>query len=216
VAAWLVWVTLPVVGAGLAHWLDPKRRARRALDRATAKPLGAVVEGDQVRVLGVARRGRGTLTAHFSGRKCIAFRCVVEEYKEGVPREILLVEHALPFVLAADGVEASVDGPFLLGLQIDHRVEGGPSREVLDTLAKYGVSPTDGAGRERRLEYYEAVLEDGDPVWVFGRARVAVDPRGRSEELRGLPILRIFEGTKREPLVLFEEDGPGDRDRSSR
>jgi hypothetical protein len=204
-------VTLvPAIGGGLAWWLDPKRRAQSALARAKEKPLGAVVEGDHVRVLGVARRGPKSLTAHFSGRRCIAFRSIVEEYPEdGSTKEILRVEHALPFVLAADGVEAQVEGPFLLGLVVDHRLDGDPPREALETLAKYGVSFTDHARRGRRLAFFEATLDDGDTVWVHGRARVVVDPRGRSEALRAQPILRVFEGTKRAPVVVVDEDSPG-------
>jgi hypothetical protein len=204
-------LVVPAIGGGLLWWWDPRRRARRLLARAGEKSLGAVVEGDRVRVLGTARRAQGRVNAQFSGRVCIAFRAVAELRMDTEWREVFRVEHSVPFVLAADGVEARVEGPFLLGLEIDHRhAEGELSQEVRDTLAKYGVATTDGSGRPLHLRCHEAALEDGDPIWVLGRARVAVDPRGQSDSLRGPPVLRFFEGTKRDPVILADEDSPGD------
>jgi hypothetical protein len=198
-----------LIAGGLLRLLDPKRRARRLLARAEEKALAAVVEGDQARVFGVARRAREGLTAQFSGRRCIAFRAIVERYGDDSWMEVFRVEQSVPFVLAADGVEARVEGQFLLGLEIDYR-EDGPPREVLDWLAKHGVASTDGAGRAHRLRCLEAALEDGDPIWVLGRAHVSIDPRGESEHLRAPPVMRVFEGTELQPVILADEDVPGE------
>jgi hypothetical protein len=211
----LAWPIIVLVSAilgivsGLAWARDPKRRARGLLARAEEKALAAVVEGDRVRVFGVARRERGTLTASFSGRPCIAFRAVVEEYQHDGWTEILRVEHSLPFVLVADGVEARVDGSFFLGVEIDHRREDELTQEMIDTLVRHGVAATDSWGRPRQLRSLEAAIEHGDSIWVFGRARVSIDRRGKSEALRGPPVLRVFEGTKRDPVILADELSPG-------
>jgi hypothetical protein len=142
----------------------------------------------------------------------VAERCVETEWQE-----VFRLEHSVPFAIVADGVEARVDGPLLLGLEIDHRAEGeGLSREAIDTLARRGVHITDAWGRPVPLRVHEAALEEGDPIWVLGRARVAVDPRGHREELRGPPVLRVFEGTKRAPIVVADEDSPGELDWISR
>jgi hypothetical protein len=207
----------PAIGGGLAWWWSPRRRARRLLARAEQKPLGAVVDGDRVRVLGVVHRADGSMHAPLSGRPCLAFRAVVEEWTDDGGSEIFRLEHALPFVLVADGIEARVDGPILLGLEIDFRDgEGECSQAVLDALSTYGVPTTDPRGRRKRLRCHEAILEAGDPIWVLGRARVAVDRRGRSETLRGPPVLRVFQGTKRAPVVVADEDSPGRLDLDAR
>jgi hypothetical protein len=197
------------IASGLAWARDPRRHARNVLARAEEKPLAAVVEGDRVRVFGVARRDRGSLTASFSGRPCIAFRAVVEEYQHDGWTEVLRVEHSLPFFLVADGVAARVDGSFFLGVEIDHRREDELTQEMIDTLARHGVSATDSWDRPRQLRSIEAAIEDGDSIWVLGRARVSIDRRGQSEALRGPPVLRVFEGTTRDPVILADQLGMG-------
>jgi hypothetical protein len=201
-------VVLAALGGALVRWLMPRRRARRLLARAEEKLLGAVVEGDHVRVRGVARRAEPTLVGRFSGRKCIGYRASVEENNGGDWLEIFRMERCGSFVLVAEGVEARVEGAFLLGLEIDHRVDGELPREAVDLLASYGVSQTDPSGRPRRLRYLEATLEDGDSIWVLGRARVVVDPRGQRESFRAQPVLRVFEGTKGDEVILADVEPP--------
>jgi hypothetical protein len=213
---WTVILVFPLIGVGVAWWWDPRHRARRLLARAEEKPLAAVVEGDHVRVRGAARRVRGSLDAPFSGRKCFAFRAVVEQRHENSWTEILRLERVVPFALVANGVEARVEGPVLLGLEIDHRIEDELSLQARLTLIEHDVDITDDCDRPLRLRCLEAALEEGDPIWVLGRARVAVDPRGQIESLRGSPVLRVFEGTKRRPIVLADEDSPGKLEWASR
>jgi hypothetical protein len=199
---------LPAIGAGLAWWWHPTHRARRQLARSEEKSLANVVQGNHVRVLGIARRASGSLNAPFSGRRCVAFRAVAEQYQDNDWMEVFRVEDSVPFVLVAEGIEAHVCGPLRLGLEIDDR-GGELSGEALETLAKHGVASTAAQGGPRQLRWHEATLEDGDPIWVLGRARLVVDPRGQRESLRGPPMLRIFEGTERQPIVLADEWGPG-------
>jgi hypothetical protein len=194
----------PFLGGAVVWWWDPGRRARRLLARAEEKPLRAVGDGDYVRVRGVARRARGSLEASFSGRSCIGFSVLVEEFPKEGHREILRLARCLPFVLEAEGVEALVEGPFLFGLEIDHRVEGVPPQAVRDTLAKHGVSMTDAAGWPRQLGFFEAALEDGDTICVLGRVSVGIDRRGHRESFRSQPVLRVFEGSRANPVVLAD------------
>jgi hypothetical protein len=202
----LVFVLPWAIGAGVLWWRQPTRRARRLLARVSEKPLGEVVEGELVRVRGKVRRAGTVLDAPFSGRKCIGFRAVAEEHEIGW-KEVVRLEECAPFLLIAEGFEASVEGPFFVGLDVDLR-EGHPSREQLDTLRKHGVRPIVDRMRRGELRFHEALLEEGDSIWVVGRVRIAVDPRGQSDTLRGPPRLRVLEGTKRGPVVLADADRP--------
>jgi hypothetical protein len=134
--------------------------------------------------------------APLTGRRCTAFRSVVETADtsaDGRGSEIFRLERSASIVLVAEGVEARIEGPFLLGLEIDQRGHDGEiPASAFETLALYGVPTRDHRGRPLRLRWSEAALEDGDPIWVFGRAHVAVDRRGPREELRGLPVRRTF------------------------
>jgi hypothetical protein len=197
-------VTAVLAASGVQWWWDRRRRARRELARAPEKPLGAVVAGERVRVRGEAQRAEAGLVGRFSGRKCIAFRATVEENRGTGWWEVFKMERYQPFVLVAEGVEARVEGMFHFELQIDHRIPGDPPREVVDLLGTYGFSLTDAFGRPRRLRYLEAALEDGDSIWMLGRARVVVDPGGQRESLRSQPMLRVFEGTFDEPVILAD------------
>jgi hypothetical protein len=199
------------IGAGIVWWRQPSRRARRLLARAPEKALVDVVEGQLVRVRGKVRAAGALVETPFGGRKCIGFRAVAEEKEmETWWKEVVRLQECAPFLLSADGVEASVEGPFFVGLDVDFRSGEHLLKEQLDTLAKHGVRAHADRGRRRSLRFHEAVLEDGDPVWVVGRVRIAVDPRGQSESLRGPPVLRVLEGTKRAPVVVADQESRGE------
>jgi hypothetical protein len=179
------------------------------LDGTPEKPLFDVVEGELVRVRGVVRRAGALLDAPFSGRKCIGYRAIVEGDEDLGWTELRRFEECPPFFMSADGVEASVEGPFLVGLKLDLRIEGPPSEANIETLRKLGIGLVDMKGKRRPVRFFEAILQEGESIWVLGRVRIAVDPRGHSDELRGLPLLRFFEGTKQQPVILTDEDSPG-------
>lgn len=197
-------------------WRDPRRRARRLLARADGKPLPALAEGERARVHGVVMRGDRALEAPFTGRRCVAYRMIAEVWEEeGGWREVAASEDAAPFELASEGVEARVEGPFLVGLEFDARSEKERehSPRVASTYRRLGVDLIDSFDRPRRLRFREAALEPGDPVWVLGCASVVVDPSGRRESPRGQPVKRVIRGTKRDPVVIADEAAPGVLDR---
>jgi hypothetical protein len=208
--------------AAVRHLTSAEARARRRLSRAPEKPLGALVDGDVARMRCMALRAARRCEAPFSLRRCIGFRVTVEEYVTddghgggGDWRNILEREECAVFDIGADGIEARVEGPFALAVEIDTRSADDAQMlprdaHVYETL---GVALTTAFGRARRLRYKEAALEIGDPIWVLGRVSVVVDPRGRRESIRGQPIMRVIRGTEREPVVLADEDVPGVLDR---
>src|SRR5882672_4675166 len=109
-----------VVGYGIAWWFQPKRRARRALENARTKRLGEVQEGERVGITGLARRLNQTLVSPVTGRTCLGYRFVIEERSEGWTTAVER-SSCVSFGLMAEGVEATVEGPFLFGLDFDDR-----------------------------------------------------------------------------------------------
>jgi hypothetical protein len=65
-----------------------------------------------------------------------------------------------------------------------------------------------GLGTAASIE--EAILEEGDPVFVLGQASLAVDQRGQRETSRRQPMLRVITGSDRRPTVIADEHAPGD------
>jgi hypothetical protein len=198
-----------VVAAGIvpivAWWRSPSRRARRLLARVAEQSLGAVGDGERVRVRGVAVRATGNLEAPFTRRKCLGFLAIVEEQRNGTWNEILRIEECLPFIVAIDGFEARVEGPFFVGLDIDARGDA-LSPPIRETIRAHGVTLS-AWGWTLPLRFHESALEENDQIWVLGRASVVVDPRGQRQALRGLPIVRVFKGTAREPVVVADAHG---------
>jgi hypothetical protein len=56
-----------------------------------------------------------------------------------------------------------------------------------------------------RLGFHEAILQDGDPIWVLGRASLAVHPHGTRESTRGQPMVPVFRGTPQDPVVVARD-----------
>ncbi|HVZ72288.1 MAG TPA: hypothetical protein VHJ20_07925 [Polyangia bacterium] len=200
------------LGSAVAWWRQPSRRARRALERVGEVPLGALAEGERARVRGTARRSDDELIAPITARRCIGYRAVVEESDgNGHWKVVAREERCLAFDLAAEGLAARVEGPFLFGLNVDARAAlPRPLPEAV--LARFGrdeLSSNDVFGRLRTFRYQEALLEHGDPVWVLGRASITIDPRGQAASLRGPPLKPVLRGAAGEPTVLADEDQPG-------
>lgn len=222
-------VVMAVLGIASAVFgrKNVRTRARVLLSITEGKSLKEADDGQMVRALGMALRADRSLNAPFTGRSCFAYRATVElwdDREDGAAssvtvaswREVLSREDGVAFALVSDGVEARVEGPFVIGLEVGvtSEDEGDVPRHVLETFDRLnGASLNDVYGRGRRLRFCEAVLEHGDEVWVLGRASVTVDPNGRRDSARAQPVTRAIRGTEREPVVLADEDRPGVLDR---
>ena len=187
-------VALPVIGGGLAHWLDPKRRARRALDRRAGEAVGRAIREEQVRSSASLSARAGNLTARFTGRKCMCFRCVVEKTARTVSRGEMLVEHALPFVPRGGWRRSERRGP--VPSRFTNRLpgRGRPVASARHAGEVYRVSLTNSVGQRRRA----GVLR-GRPRGRRSRSGCSGVPTSpsiravRSERRRDLHIFRVFE-----------------------
>jgi len=61
-------------------------------------------------------------------------------------------------------------------------------------------------GYQSTFRYFEAVLQEGDRVSVYGAVQVEVHPEGERIGPRALPVARVMRGTFEEPVRIG--DGP--------
>ena len=206
----IVAMGLPAVGYALAWWMEPQRRARRVLERARAKRLWDVRHGDRVRVTGVVRRLRETVVSPITGRNCLGFRYVIEERGSGVGDWLVVAQQStcVPFELVDEGVEATVEGPFLFGLDFDDRgdVWANLPPGLFGVLERARVPLSGPLGGEKEFRFREAVLRPDDRIMVFGGVSIEVDGSGRRQDLRGPPLARRIRGTVEDPVALADAD----------
>jgi hypothetical protein len=200
---------LPAVGYALTWWMQPQRRARRALGRAPSNRLWDVRDGDRVRVTGIVRRLRQSVMSPVTGRNCIGFRYIVEERASGTDWRVVAQESTcVDFELVDEGVEATVEGPFLFGLDFDDRgdVWANLPPGLFGVLERAHVSLSGPLGGEKEFRFREAVLRPEDRIMVLGDISIEVDRAGRRVELRGPPLARKIRGTFDDPVALADAD----------
>jgi len=204
----LVAMGLPVVGYGMAWWMQPKRRARRALDRAAPRFLGDVRHLEDARITGVARRLRETLVSPVTGRSCLGYRFVIEERGSEGWSVVAHGWRCVPFEVIDEGVEATVEGPFLFGLDFDDRgdVWANLPPGLFGVLEEARVSLSGPFGGEREFRFREAVLRAADRITLLGRVSIDVDRSGRCESFRGPPVRRVIRGSARHPIAIADAD----------
>jgi hypothetical protein len=200
---------LPAVGYALAWWMQPQRRARRVLESVPGKRLWDVRHGDRVRVTGVVRRLRETVVSPVTGRNCLGFRYVIEERAAGGDWNVVAQESTcVAFELVDEGVEATVEGPFLFGLDFDDRgdVWANLPLGLFGVLERARVPLSGPLGGEKEFRFREAVLRQEDRIMVAGGISIEIDRSGRRAEFRGPPLARKIRGTAAEPVALADAD----------
>jgi len=204
----LVAMGMPAVGYALAWWMQPKRRARRALDRVATRFLGDVRHEEHARITGIARRLRETLVAPVTGRRCIGYRFVIEERGSEGWSVVAHGWRCVPFEVIDEGVEATVEGPFLFGLDFDDRgdVWANLPPGLFGLLEEARVSLSGPFGGEREFRFREAILRPADRIMLLGRVSIEVDAAGRREAFRGPPVRRVIRGSARHPIALADAD----------
>ena len=200
---------LPAVGYALAWWMQPQRRARRVLERAQAKRLWEARDGDRVRVTGLVRRLRETVMSPVTGRSCIGFRYIIEERASGGDWRVVAQDsRCVPFELDDEGIDATVEGPFLFGLDFDDRgdVWANLPPGLFGVLERARVPLSGPLGGEKEFRFREAVLRPEDRIMVYGGVAIEVDGAGRRQDLRGPPLVRKIRGTPADPVALADAD----------
>jgi hypothetical protein len=134
-------------------------------------------------------------------RPCIGFRSIIESAIRGDPsngfRHVLTRESCQPFSIFDGTRTAIVEGPFIIGLDIDDSSWTDLPSALFQLVEDAGVSSslTD-------LRFSEAFLLPGDRVTVLGAAFVEIHPAGESNGFREAPTMRRIVGTERTPVML--------------
>lgn len=213
----LLLVLLGLVAAGglgvfAIWWSSPPTEARRLLAEVPEKRIPELAEGERARIRGIARRGGELKTALVTQRRCIGFRLVIDgserdramEWDEG-DQWVAGGEwvDCAAFELVADGAAARVEGTVLMGMEFD--TYGGDGATPLKEAELGAINRLCPGGRASSRSFSEAILQDGDRIWVLGRPSLVVDPRGLRDSSRGQPMLPVFRGTPQDPVVLARD-----------
>lgn len=184
----LALVALMGAGMGLAAYLSPAGRAKRAMRAARLRRISDVADGEVVKLRGRLRYLKPPVRAPITSRPCAAWHVVVVDANR---RNDALVDERewVEFLLEDDTGRAVVDAvspKFLIVL--DAHLRSGLWEEPLGRARSFlearGES-TKGLFFNRELRYREGVLEEGEEVSVLGVGRWEPDPEPGSAGARG-------------------------------
>jgi hypothetical protein len=177
--------TVLILSAGLFASLYFARdtRARRKLARAPVQAIAVVAPGTTARLTGTVQRLDEELTAPLSGRPCVYYLAVVQEYRSsgnsGHWVEILREEQHVDFLLR-DGTglaQIRMDTPHAVAVQ-DHRTRSGTFDDATPVeaafLERFNKLSVNFLGLNRSLRYREGALELGEAITVLGATRTGV------------------------------------------
>lgn len=155
-------------------------RTRRKLASTPPTAIADAASGAKVRLTGEVQRHEEELTAPLTGRRCVYYLAIVEEYrssgKSGRWVEILRDEQHVDFVLRDVTGTALVcmDMPQVAVVR-DHHTRSGTFDDANEAeaalLEQFAKKSTNFLGLNRSLRYSEGALEFGEEITVFGLAR---------------------------------------------
>ena len=198
----------------IRRWANPSKMARRSMSQVPPTPIAQLAEGERSRVCGVVEAAGPTITSPVDREACIGFRLLIERGKAGRGGEYWLPvvsrQACQPFRIRDDTGEATVEGPFRIGLDVDDGGWAGLPPEVYAILDEEKVSMKPGfGGGDYQFRFSQALLKPGDRISVLGRASQKVDPT-ISTGGRAAPLVWHFQGSDDEPVVLADEDDDPD------
>lgn len=205
--------------AWASWWFSAEQRARRAMRSAAPRRIEDVLEGEIARVIGRAEpHSAGVLRAPLSGRACLCWRVVVEEYrrsgKSGRYHTIVDEHEARDFLVRDESGKALVKAHFVQPLlQRDQQLSSGflndATPELEAFLSERGLKST-GWVFNKSMRYFEGVLEPGEPVAVVGVGRWERDPEEPARAGAGYrdaqaPKRLVVESPASGPILLSDE-----------
>jgi hypothetical protein len=202
------------ISAAIASWYwSAATRIRRALRGAKPMSIADAPEGAVVRLDGRVLDGE-TLEAPLTGRRCVYYLAIVEEFVAGSTpdswRELAREARGVSFVIE-DGTGRAIVDPdgALVDVEIDRTASSGtfdePTAAQAAFLARRDVKLS-GWSAGKTLRYREGVFEIGEPIAVMCRPVREPDP-GASREVgyRDAPGTRLrVGGSARYPILLSD------------
>jgi hypothetical protein len=212
---WFMWLVTvaAMAGVGLYRVFSAQKEKSRRRLIGTPRTLSNQLRPGIARVSGKVRRGHQVLRGPISDRVCVAFELNVELHDGHRWQPIFFLHNAVPFAIADEMGEALVDPGehFYLLLEQDIGYAGAwaeepaPQQEaaVRAILQKWKVRTTRGLlETERKIRFYESVLEDGDRASVYGSVEVSVHAEGERAGPRSPPVARLLRGSARNPMHI--------------
>ena len=200
-------IALNVLALGLMAGQDllarHRRRApRRALERAKPAAIASLQQGELTKITGVVALREAMLTSAVGKESCIGYSTAVESATgAGEWRPVLNAAACGSFFVTDESGTAVVDGTILIAP--DGGWETPPASlfpRVDDGRSLASRAPT----FQVRTRYREIVLKPGDRVSVLGRAKMEIDPAGRSS-FRDPPMLNHITGSEDAPVILAHD-----------
>jgi hypothetical protein len=148
-----------------------ERRQRRRDRRVPRRTLAALVEGERLRVIGIARPLGPALEAPVSRRVCVCYGLVIYDWHhDRSVRVIDVAQGRAPFTLVDGDARAVIDpARARMSAMFDETMSLRPHLASDDKLARLGITGRDWS-RTDVLEIEEAVIELDERIAVIGSA----------------------------------------------
>lgn len=197
-------------------YLSYEARVINKLHNTPEKKISQVLDGEIVSIRGRIKYFGTTLTAPFSGRKCIYYRATVEETAKknridgGANLWILNIdeEYSENVFIKSGNNYAYIDTSIVYSyLVMDREYTSGYRKDANARMEKFlserHKKSTDFFGTNRELRYKEGVLEENEIVSVAGKATW----KNKSEMPFPIPAEKILviSGSDRDPLYLSDD-----------
>jgi hypothetical protein len=188
VELWTLFGAVPLVagvalGAAIWHFFSEDRRIQRRIAALPVRRIGELGDGETARVVGRVRAG-ATLVSPLTGRTCVYYRAILEEYRQhgkfGAWHVIADASNHVDFSVVDDGGEALVRmiDP-TVSVNRDAHTRSGLWEDPDDLqrafVEAHGGSAENFLGMNRALRYTEGVIEPDEAVSVVGQV-VLVGP----------------------------------------
>lgn len=175
----------------LVWWFNADTKAKRKIKNTPIVSVADIQEGALVKVVGAVDCAGEPMPAPLSGRPCTFFRIKVSEYrsrgKSGSYVTIIDDTDGIEFIVSDSTGGAFVDPSLVRAvLEVDAKFNSGLMKTAGENLEAYlsahGRS-SKGWVFNKRMKYYEGVIEPGETVAVVGIAHWETSS-GRDRVLR--------------------------------
>ena len=181
------------------RWRSWQRRApRRALERVRTTAIASLQEGDLTKITGVIAPRAPMLRSAVEKQPCIGYSMAVETTEDAGWRPVLNSGECVSFFVRDESGTAVVEGNIVIAPH--------PECWVADAACIRGVTTTRCCGPPSRaaVAIGRSCCKPGDRVSVLGRARMEIDPAGRSS-FRDPPMLNHITGSEDAPVIVAHD-----------
>jgi hypothetical protein len=209
----LVMTAIAAAAVAAYAWSETGARARRIAKRERNVPIARIEQGQRVKVTGVVHAIAPLMDSPIDREPCIGFRLVAMGlYGQGNAghggggaygslQGSVERSGCARFAIVDDTGTAFVEGPFLVGLDLDG--EWSVPNTDFSRLNRVDDYQTRSSGAWAYV-YREGRLDPGDRVSVVGRASLEVDPAGARTGMRSPPVIVSVRGSADDPVIVVD------------